>query len=113
MGSEYDRIVRYQWEIVISDQRLLFSQLDSKAKVPIPQGFRYLPELIDKAEEHALATALSSLDLKPFEFHGHVGNRRVVSFGLSDAPPRFLDDLRIKIARICWIAGLNLQPKGS
>jgi alkylated DNA repair dioxygenase AlkB len=75
----------------------------------IPQGFRYLPGLIDKAEEHALAIALSSLNFKPFQFHGHVGNRRVVSFGLrydydrrgievSEAPPRFLDDLRIKIA---------------
>ena len=88
----------------------MFPQLDSKATVPVPQGFRYLPDLIDEAEEDALATALSKLDLKPFEFHGHVGNRRVVSFGLrydysrrevelSDAPPAFLDDLRIKVAK--------------
>jgi alkylated DNA repair dioxygenase AlkB len=89
---------------------LLFPHLNSKVKEAIPQGFRYLPEFIDKAEEHALATALSNLDLKPFEFHGHIGNRRVVSFGLrydyvrragelSGAVPPFLDDLRIKIAK--------------
>jgi hypothetical protein len=60
----------------------LFPQSDSNAKQPVPQGFRYLPEFLDKAEERALATALSKLDFKPFEFYGHVGNRRVVSFGL-------------------------------
>jgi alkylated DNA repair dioxygenase AlkB len=69
-----------------------------------------MPELIDKTEEDELAIALGALALKPFEFHGHIGNRRVVSFGLrydyarrgvelSDAPPRFLDDLRLKIAK--------------
>ena len=69
-----------------------------------------MPELIDKAEEDELAIALGALALKPFEFHGHIGNRRVVSFGLrydyarrgvelSDPPPRFLDDLRLKIAK--------------
>jgi alkylated DNA repair dioxygenase AlkB len=94
----------------------LFPPLDSKAKVPVPQGFRYLPEFLDNAEERALATALSGLDLKPFEFHGHVGNRRVVSFGLryhysrrgierSDPPPPFLDDLRIEIANFA-----SLEP---
>jgi alkylated DNA repair dioxygenase AlkB len=69
-----------------------------------------MPEIIDKAEENALAIALGNLALKPFEFHGHIGNRRVISFGLrydysrrgvelSDAPPQFLDDLRTKIAK--------------
>lgn len=78
--------------------------------MPVPQGFGYMPELIDEAEEDELAIALGTLALKPFEFHGHLGNRRVVSFGLrydyarrgvelSDPPPRFLDDLRPKIAR--------------
>jgi alkylated DNA repair dioxygenase AlkB len=87
----------------------LFPQIESKVQMPSPPGFRYQPELIDKVEEESLATALGSLPLKPFEFHGHVGNRRVVSFGLrydyarravevSDDPPKFLDDLRKKVA---------------
>jgi alkylated DNA repair dioxygenase AlkB len=49
------------------------------------------------------------LELKPFEFHGHVGNRRVVSFGLDydysrraveGAPemPAFLADLLVRAA---------------
>ena len=87
----------------------MFPQLDAKAKIPTPPGFRYQPELLDKTEEDALANALSRLALRPFEFHGYGAKRRVVSFGLrydyarrgielSDAAPRFLDDLRNKIA---------------
>jgi alkylated DNA repair dioxygenase AlkB len=68
-----------------------------------------MPELIDKAEEHELVTALVALPLKPFEFHGHIANRRVVSFGLrydyarrgievSHPAPHFLNDLWFKIA---------------
>jgi alkylated DNA repair dioxygenase AlkB len=60
-----------------------------------------------------LAHSLAQLDLKPFEFHGHVGNRRVVSFGLESdysrrsvepaaEMPSFLDDL---LARAAEFAG--------
>lgn len=81
----------------------------SQPPLMLPAGFRYQPELIDRIKEEALATALGSLHLKPFEFHDHFGNRRVVSFGLrydyarrgvevSDDPPEFLDDLRKKVA---------------
>ncbi len=37
---------------------------------------------MSEAEEAALAASLAMLELKPFEFHGHLGNRRVASFGL-------------------------------
>ena len=57
----------------------------------------------------ALAAELAELALKPFEFHGYFGNRRVVNFGLkydfgrrsvekADDMPSFLDDLLSRAA---------------
>lgn len=46
-----------------------------------PAGLRYRPDLITPGEEVALIEALSGLPLSPFAFHGHLGHRRVVSFG--------------------------------
>ena len=48
----------------------------------MPAGFRYAPDLIDAAEEARLVGALADLPFKEFEFHGFLGKRRVVSFGL-------------------------------
>jgi alkylated DNA repair dioxygenase AlkB len=48
---------------------------------PIPEGFRYRPELISTDEEDALLTHVRELPFREFEFHGYKGNRRVVSFG--------------------------------
>jgi len=74
-----------------------------------PEGFRYEENFIADEEERGLLEALGLLDLKPFEFHGHIGNRRVTSFGLkynfsrravetaSDIPP-FLADLLPRVA---------------
>ena len=45
------------------------------------EGFRYQPELIDLAFEDALVAQLRELPFREFEFHGHKGKRRVVSFG--------------------------------
>lgn len=75
-----------------------------------PDGFRYAENFITDEEERGLLEALGLLDLKPFEFHGHIGNRRVTSFGLkynfsrravetaSDIPP-FLADVLPRVAR--------------
>ncbi len=46
-----------------------------------PEGFSYAPDFLGEAEERALVGWISSLALRPFEFHGFTGNRRVVSFG--------------------------------
>jgi hypothetical protein len=73
----------------------------------MPAGFRYQENVITGAEEAALVACLQNLDLKPFEFHGHVANRRVISFGLRydysrgsvDAAselPSFLHELRAR-----------------
>ena len=47
----------------------------------LPEGFRYLPDVIAPAEEQRLAAGFARLPLKPFEFQGHLGNRRIFTFG--------------------------------
>jgi hypothetical protein len=47
-----------------------------------PSGFRYWPDVISPAEERSLIGELESLPFQPFDFHGYLANRRVVSFGL-------------------------------
>jgi alkylated DNA repair dioxygenase AlkB len=46
-----------------------------------PEGFCYRAELVGPDEEAALAARLGRLPFREFEFHGHTGRRRVVSFG--------------------------------
>src|SRR5258707_4961884 len=63
-------------------QNALFPRWESNPQRLAPEGFRYQEDIMSKAEEAALAASLAMLELKPFEFHGHLGNRRVASFGL-------------------------------
>lgn len=74
-----------------------------------PDGFRYCADLLDSAEEEALAGELAALPFQPFDFHGYQANRRVVSFGwrydyqsraITEAAPlpAFLETLRAKAA---------------
>lgn len=74
-----------------------------------PDGFRFEPELISPAEEQALIGWVAELPFQPFEFHGFVGNRRVVSFGWrydfarrvlepAEPIPEFLLPLRRQVA---------------
>ena len=48
----------------------------------MPAGFCYAPDVIDAAAEARLVGAFADLPFKEFEFHGFLGKRRVVSFGL-------------------------------
>lgn len=114
----------------VVNQKSLFADATSAGVAPVP-GLRYLPELLTEAEEQALTAELAKLPLKPFGFHGYFGHRRVVSFGLrydhtrhgvevAPEPPRFLSDLRLKIAAFaeqapedfCQI-GVNEYPPGA
>ncbi len=72
------------------------------------------PEIITEEEQASLAESLTRLHLKPFEFHGHTGNRRVVSFGLNynysrrsveqaDDMPPFLRPLLLRAADFAGI----------
>jgi alkylated DNA repair dioxygenase AlkB len=75
----------------------------------LPEGFRYLPELIGRADEDFLLERVRALPFRDFEFHGYTGKRRVVSFGWhydfagrrlrkADAIPDYLLPLREKAA---------------
>jgi alkylated DNA repair dioxygenase AlkB len=47
----------------------------------MPEGFDYKPDLVSPDEQQALAAAIATLPLQPFEFRGYSGKRRVLSFG--------------------------------
>src|SRR5215210_6189775 len=57
-------------------------QTELFARVPdLPDGMRYMTELISADEERALLDRIAVLPFKEFEFHGFLGKRRTVSFG--------------------------------
>jgi alkylated DNA repair dioxygenase AlkB len=58
---------------------LFFDQPDEMGS--LPEGMRYRAQLIAPPEETALLTRVRELPFKEFEFHGHKGKRRTVSFG--------------------------------
>jgi alkylated DNA repair dioxygenase AlkB len=112
-------------------KRALFPELIDKQRGLMPVGFRYEEDIISEADETALAKSLATLELKPFEFHGHLGNRRVTSFGLrydyaqravkvTDGFPAFVADLRNKVAKFAGRridefqqGGVNEYPPGA
>ena len=86
-------------------------QADLFAAPSLPDGFRYHVDVLSPEEEEGLARELGALPFKPFDFHGYLANRQVVSFGyrydygsrsvVEAAPfPSFLDPLRRKVAEI-------------
>jgi alkylated DNA repair dioxygenase AlkB len=99
--------------------------------VEMPSGFRFQEDILTEAEEVSLVERLSTLELKPFQFHGHLGNRRVISFGLrydyarrtvadADEFPSFLTELRSRVAAFAarpvdefQQCGVNQYPVGA
>jgi alkylated DNA repair dioxygenase AlkB len=86
----------------------------------LPKGFRYRPEVISSADEEALLASVRVLPFQNFEFHGHTGNRRVVSFGWrydyagrrlqkADDIPRFLLALRLVAAAFAGVEPETFQ----
>jgi alkylated DNA repair dioxygenase AlkB len=109
-------------EAIVARQRQLFDDL-REGIASMPEGFRYQPEFIGRQKEADLIRILRTLELKPFAFHGHFGNRRVVLFGLrydydqrevQTAPliPSFLDDLRAKAAEFANHAAPEVKQVG-
>ncbi|MBY3323803.1 alpha-ketoglutarate-dependent dioxygenase AlkB [Rhizobium laguerreae] len=47
----------------------------------LPEGFRYGPDLVSQEAEAEALAAIKQLQLRPFDFHGYQGKRRVASFG--------------------------------
>ena len=79
-----------------------------------PEGLRYEREVITPQQERELADLFATLPLKQFEFHGHLGKRRVVSYGFrydfgvrklqgADEIPPFLVDLRERVAQFAGV----------
>ena len=85
----------------------------------LPEGFKYEPEVVTPQEERALLERVRELPFRDFEFHGHVGKRRVVSFGwrydfndrglhkADDIPP-WLPPLREVAARVAGVEAAQL-----
>jgi alkylated DNA repair dioxygenase AlkB len=92
----------------------------SEPSANAPPGFRYWSDALTAAEEREWLTAIEALPFKPFEFHGYLGKRRIVSFGWrydysgrrlrESAPmPAFLLPLRERAAGIAGLAAETLQ----
>lgn len=105
-------------------QQSLFPQAKPTSFSLLPQGLRYRQDFVTENEEQALARALSQLELKPFEFHGYLGNRRVLSFGLrydysrrgvesAAPPPQILDALRVRVAEFAGRSPEEFRQIGS
>jgi alkylated DNA repair dioxygenase AlkB len=60
---------------MVSDLRLF------DAPPALPEGMRYAEDLLDPADEAALAARLAQLPLRAFAFHGFEGHRRTHSYG--------------------------------
>jgi alkylated DNA repair dioxygenase AlkB len=85
-----------------------------------PKGFSYWPDVISPQQEQAWLQALAALPVKPFEFHGFLGKRRVLSFGWrydyagralreSGPMPDFLAPMRWRIAEVAGLDPESLQ----
>jgi len=86
----------------------------------LPAGFAYRQDVISPDEERKLVEQFALLPFKPFEFHGYLGKRRIVSFGWrydysgrrlakSEPLPDLLLPLRERVAEIAAVAAENLQ----
>jgi alkylated DNA repair dioxygenase AlkB len=85
-----------------------------------PSGFQYAPEVLSAAEEQGFVARFAALPFQPFVFHGHLGNRRIVSFGYrydyaaqrlreADPMPDFLAPLVDAASRFSGIAAPDFR----
>ena len=97
-----------------------YSQEMFDAEPVRPEGVDYWPEVISVPQERAWTKQLAALPLKPFEFHGYLGKRRVLSFGWRydyagralrpSAPmPDFLEPLQQRAGEIAGLDPQRLQ----
>lgn len=47
----------------------------------LPEGFRYKPMILSDTAQSEVVEEIQRLPLKPFDFHGFEGKRRVISYG--------------------------------
>lgn len=102
-----------------SAQPSLFADHRPEQGLPqgLPEGLSYRPELVTPSEERALAEHIAGLELRPFEFRGYLGNRRVAWFGWkydygehamkrAEDIPDWLGEVRIRAAALA-----GLEPR--
>jgi alkylated DNA repair dioxygenase AlkB len=100
----------------MSQLAMILPQLSATA----PRGFAYHAAAFSEAEERAWLEVLRPLPFKPFEFHGYLGKRQIVSFGWrydyagrrlreSDPMPAFLLPLRERAAAVAGLDAARLQ----
>jgi alkylated DNA repair dioxygenase AlkB len=86
----------------------------------LPDGFAYQPDVVSAEQERRILDHIAGLPFRPFEFHGYVANRRVVSFGwrydfagraltTSEPVPAFLLPLRDLAASFAGLEANALQ----
>jgi alkylated DNA repair dioxygenase AlkB len=86
----------------------------------MPEGFVYREEILSAEEERHFVERFALLPFAPFEFHGFLGRRRVVSFGWrydyagrqvrpSAEVPEFLLPLRERAAEVAGLSAESLQ----
>lgn len=95
--------------------QLSLFDLSPAPRRPLPEGFRYQPDVITAAEEQALVRRFEALEFKPYEHLGYLGNRRVAAFGwrrnddgvmveTGEAIPDFLHPLLEQVAAFTGLA---------
>jgi alkylated DNA repair dioxygenase AlkB len=107
--------------MTVKRRSALAGQADLFPAAPtLPAGFTYRDGMISPGEEQMLVARFAALPFQPFEFHGYLGKRRVVSFGWrydyaggrlrqSDDLPPFLLPLRDAVAAFAGIPAESLQ----
>ena len=99
---------------------LQLSLLDPPPSPARPQDFEYCPELIPPDDEAELIARFRELPFREFEFHGFLGKRRTVSFGLrydfgdskvhrADDIPDFLLPLRDRAGAFAGLAAGQIE----
>jgi len=101
----------------MSQRALFLPEPSASARVA---GFSYWAEAFTVSEERDWLREIEVLPFKPFEFHGYLGKRRIVSFGWrydysgralrESAPmPEFLAPLRARAAAVAHLDEALLQ----
>src|SRR6266498_2304604 len=92
------------------------SLLEPNPIATLPKGFAYGPELVMPDDEAELIARFRELPFREFEFHGFLGKRRTVSFGLrydfADSKvhiPDFLLPLRERAAAFAGLAPAQIE----
>lgn len=84
-------------------------------RTPLPEGFAYQGGLITPAEELELIRRFASIEFRPYEHLGYVGNRKIAAFGwrrgergamveTGEGVPAFLQPLLAQVAAFAGLA---------